>query len=995
MNEILLSILFVGLLLLSGCGGSNDQEKIERALGKANTFYRQGLFKDALTHYQEALALAPTNPEILVAEGMAYERLQLNRDALTAYEEALRFDPKNETACRQKALILVKDGKVQEAETFVTSLESKPGMEKVIPYLKGEIARARNEWDKAVQFYEQANQARPGMREVIAALSISYQRTGKDQQAIQLLDDFLKLTPNDTQAAGELASLYERKGELPRAIDILTQAAKAQPNAAPLHSSLAHLYFANGQIQNAEQETREALRLDPDDALGLYVSGCLALKSDNNTQALKDLESAVKRRPGDENFKKTYREAQIATGEVVEKVKVAAQKIQRQGANPALLLELADAYIYQGESEKALEQTAEVLKQDPENKNAHLLEALSFVSLGRFPEADRSLQSVSDKQDVRYQAMEGVIRQDANQLSAAVEKLNAASATQVWGGYFESLGLLYGGKISKGLEQLDTLIQKNETFGAAVYEMAKVYQTLNEPKLALALYQRLSTTFPESTKPLILSARTMVGIGELERAKIVLDGVLKRDAKNRDALFLLGTVHLQEQNYEEGAKVFEALTVGATESQTTRSFYQSVLAKTQVYNRQYKKALEGYNTLIAANPQHSAAYIEKSLAEMALGLGKEALETCQTALKASTDTSVLNVVQAVILQQIGQAGEGLKIFTQEFSSGKWEKGAMQRLVPILVNLQVSAGQYDQAKETTQKSGFSPILINYMNQSIEMAREKKSDLRQLSLALLFSFYQWPDAALGIYEDLARDYPNDRLMLVYLADAQALAGRHEDAVKTYTKGLDIDPNDAYFLEKRGASYQKMGKYDSAVKDFSSALAVTPENASLHFQIGGLYESQNLNEDAIASYRTVVKLNPGQMVTAAAMNNLAWLLSQNEKTRAEALDYARKALDAMPVNPQTGIKDGNTLDTVGWVYFLAGQTEEARKHIEQALAVLPTHPTINYHLGRVYEELKLSKAAVIQYSKAIDFGKEDFKEADDARIRATRLATELEGK
>jgi tetratricopeptide (TPR) repeat protein len=992
MKETGMSILLVGMLLMSGCGGSSDQEKVDRALGKANTFYRQGLFKDALTHYQEALALAPTNAEILVAEGLAYEGLQLNRDALTAYEEALRYDPKNETACRQKALILVKDGKVQDAEAFVASLESKSGMDKVIPYLKGEIARAKNEWGKAVQFYEQANQARPGTREIIAALSTAYERTGKDQQAIELLDDFLKTSPNDVQAAGELASIYERKGEISRAIDILSQASKAQPNAAPVHSALAHLYLENDQTQNAEQASREALRLDPDDAMGLYVSGSLALKAGNNAQALKDLESAVKRRPNEELFRKAYREAQIATGEVVEKVKAVSQKIQKQGTSPSLQLELADAYIYQGEPEKALERTAEVLKQDPDNKNAHLLEALAFVSLSRFPNADQALQAVNDKQDVRYQAMEGVIRQDANQLSAAVDKLNAASATQVWAGYFRALGLLYGGKISKGLEELDSLIQKNETFGAAVYEMARVYQVLNEPQLALALYQRLAATFPESTKPMILSARTLVRIGHLERAKIVLDGVLKREEKNRDAFFLLGTIYLQEKKFEEGAKVFESLIASATDNQTNKTFYQSVLAKTLVYDRQYKKALDGYDTIIAAYPKQSAAYIEKSLAQMALGQDKEALETCQAALKASTDTNVLNVVQAVILQQMGQAAEGLQLLTRELSGGKWENAATRKLVPIQVNLQVSAGQYDTAKETVQKSGFPPVLVSYMTQSVEMAQQKKSDLRQLSLALLFSFYQWPDAALGIYEDLARDYPKDKLMLVYLGDAQGLAGRHEDAVKTYTKGLEVDPNDAYFLEKRGASFAKLGRYDSAVKDLSSALAVTPENASLQFQIASLYESQNLTEDAIASYRTVVKLNPDPIMTAAATNNLAWLLAQNEKTRAEALEYAKKALETIPVNPRTGVKDGNVLDTVGWIYFLAGQYEEARKHIEQALTALPTHPTINYHLGRVYEELKQPKVAVIQYSKAIDFGKENFKEADDARLRATRLATEI---
>lgn len=992
MNQIRLSLLLVGLLLVCGCGKSNDQEKVERALGKANTFYRQGLYKDALTYYQEALAIEPSNTEILVAEGLAYEGMQLNRDALAAYEEALRYDPRQETACRQKALLLVKDGKVEEAESFVASLETKEGMAQVTPYLKGEIARARSEWDKAVQFYQQADQARPGTREIVAALSTAYQRTGKDPEAIRLLEEFLTTHPEDVQAAGELATLFQRKGDLPKAIDILSNTIKTQPNAAPVHAALANLYLESDKLDNARIEAQEALKLDPNDPMGLYVTGSLALKSGNNAQALKDLESAAKRMPNSEAFRKAYREAQLATGEIVEKVKVASQKIQQQGASPALLLELADAYIYQGEPEKALEQIATVLKQEPDNKNAHLLESLAFLSLGRFPEADRAMQAVGDKQDVRYQAIEGVIRQDAGELSAAVDKLSSSTATQMWGGYFRALGLLYGNQIGKGLEELDALIQRNETFGAAVYQMATVYQTLNEPQLALALYQRLSGTFPESLKPQILSARTLVVLNQLERAKIVLDGVLKRDAKNRDALFLLGTIHLQEHNYKEGARVFEALVSSATGAPTTLLHFQSILAKTLVYDHQYKKALEEYDRIIKAVPNHSATYIEKCLTQMVLGQDKESLETCQTALTSSTDTSVLNVVQAVILQQMGRADEGLKILNGELESGKWQKGAAQRVMPILVNIQVSSGQYDQARETIQKSEYPPVLKGYMTQSVDTAQQKKSDLRRLSLGLLFGFYQWPDAARGIYEELVQENPKDILMLTYLGDAQALAGQHDEAAKTYSRGLEIAPNDIYFLEKRAASYARAGHDDNAVKDLSAALALTPDNPSLHFQIGSLYESQNLVEDAIASYKTVLKLNPNPVMSVASLNNLAWLMAQNEKTLPEALEYAKKTLEAVPVNPKTGLKDGNMLDTVGWVYFLSGQYEEARKLIEQARMALPTHPTVNYHLGRIFEELKQPKVAVIQYSKALEFGKENFKESDDARLRAMRLAAEL---
>ena len=48
------------------------------------------------------------------------------------------------------------------------------------------------------------------------------------------------------------------------------------------------------------------------------------------------------------------------------------------------------------------------------------------------------------------------------------------------------------------------------------------------------------------------------------------------------------------------------------------------------------------------------------------------------------------------------------------------------------------------------------------------------------------------------------------------------------------------------------------------------------------------------------------------------------------------------------------GNIYDVIGWAYFKAGRTEDARHTLERALALTEYNRNVRYHLGQVYEQL-----------------------------------------
>ncbi|MDL1951700.1 tetratricopeptide repeat protein, partial [Acidobacteria bacterium ACD] len=107
---------------------------------------------------------------------------------------------------------------------------------------------------------EAADRLRPGSRETQYALAEAYQRTGKPEDAINLLEQMLRTNPAEFVAAGQLSTIYQNRGETGKAIQILTQTSQANPQLAPLRSALADLLLTSNMDEEASKEVQEALK---------------------------------------------------------------------------------------------------------------------------------------------------------------------------------------------------------------------------------------------------------------------------------------------------------------------------------------------------------------------------------------------------------------------------------------------------------------------------------------------------------------------------------------------------------------------------------------------------------------------------------------------------------------------------------------------------------------------------------------------------------------
>jgi tetratricopeptide (TPR) repeat protein len=759
---------------------------------------------------------------------------------------------------------------------------------------------------------------------------------------------------------------------------------------------LADLYLASENKVEAERLGQEALAINPDHPIALYVLAMIAIGKEDYATAIRDLEVAMERLPTDERLRKAFREARMASGQIIDPVKKATSRIADQGESTDATLELADAFLFTGDPESAMTELRKVMGNDPENNKAHFLETLAYVCLSRPADASPSLQLLHPDIDPRYPVMASLLNKDYSQVLVLAEQMKSASETEPWGAYFKGVGLILTDKFDEGVQELDRISRKYETFGQPLYEIGRFYEEIGEPQLALVIYQRrLMELFQESPRPRYHAARTMMGIGHLERAQLLLDETVRLFPNHRPSRFLLGSLLLRKREFSAATGVFEALVQESSKEANVPLFYKGILAKTLVFDHSYEKALEQYNELIQAQPQVAATYIEKCLSQMVLNRLEEALATCDAGLvSATSDQNILQVVRAVVLQQMDRSEEAQTVITAAVNGSQWDPVASERMIPVRMSIAVSAGQYDLARTLIQNSRENPRIIQYCIDSIALAQDGKSDLRRFNLGLLFSFYQWPDAALVIFGEMVQDYPQDKLFLAFLGESQSLAELEEDAYNTYSKAVSLAPDDTYFLERKAVAASRSGRFDEAVSQFLAAITLEPETARLHFQLARLYETQGLVQDAIDRYRVVLTVNPPPGEKIAAHNNLAWLLAENKDTLPEALQNAEAAMELAPENPRTKEKDGNILDTVGWIKFLSGIVDEAQSFIQRALKVLPNNPTITYHLGRIYEEKLETVAAMHLYLKSVDYNPE-YPEADDAKMRAARMYEMLSAK
>lgn len=240
----------------------------------------------------------------------------------------------------------------------------------------------------------------------------------------------------------------------------------------------------------------------------------------------------------------------------------------------------------------------------------------------------------------------------------------------------------------------------------------------------------------------------------------------------------------------------------------------------------------------------------------------------------------------------------------------------------------------------------------------------------------------DAALALARELVEEFPDNPRARQVLGNTQFAAGDFAAAEATLgdlANETGIGTDILQFARVLGAQ----GKGDDARQAIDDGLTKTPDNGDLLWAKASYLERDNDIDAAIEIYERLYEANSASPIIA---NNLASLLATyrtDEASLERAFVVARRL---------RGTNRAPFQDTYGWILFRRGEAEEALTYLEPAAEALGGDPIVQYHLGRIYEELGRSEDAISQYETVGELAEEadQREQIADAASRREALST-----
>jgi len=222
-------------------------------------------------------------------------------------------------------------------------------------------------------------------------------------------------------------------------------------------------------------------------------------------------------------------------------------------------------------------------------------------------------------------------------------------------------------------------------------------------------------------------------------------------------------------------------------------------------------------------------------------------------------------------------------------------------------------------------------------------------------------QWPQATAVAKEAVAK-VPQNRDLKLVLASQMADEGQSEQALSDVRSMIKGTPQDREVYVALAQMYSRLKKWPEAEDSVNHAeqLSSKPDDKEyVLFLEGSIYERQKKFDEAESVFKRVLNLDPQN---ANALNYLGYMLADRGVKLEEALSYIKKAVQLDPSN-------GAYLDSLGWAYFKLGNYDVAEEQLRKASDKMNTDPTVQDHLGDLYQKTGRLKLAAVHWERALE--------------------------
>ena len=507
----------------------------------------------------------------------------------------------------------------------------------------------------------------------------------------------------------------------------------------------------------------------------------------------------------------------------------------------------------------------------------------------------------------------------------------------------------------------------------------------NVLKLAIEQYEQIVKIEPDNVDDHLLLGRLYRLNNDLQKAEGELKIAVKLDPDSEEAVTTLALLYSDEGDTSHALQVLSAVpdtgrsaklyaALGATYEQ--RKDYKSAidaykhaiqldrdnldairgLAENLLNDGQIDAALDQYKVIADANPEDAQTYLRISEIYRRQGKYDEALESLKKAEAMVPDALEVPYNIAVVYQAQTRYDEAIKILqdllkkTEKADSSYSQADRNNRGIFIerLGMVYRDQENYQAAAETFRKmiplgddnarTGYQDIIDTY--------REAK---------------QWPQAT-AVAKEAVQKLPDDRDLRMVLDAQLADIGDPDKPLADVRSLLKGTPEDREVYVRLAIMYTRLKRWSDAEEALNKAelLSTKPEDKEyIYFLRGSTYEREKKYDEAEAEFKKVLAANPQSAVT---LNYLGYMNADRGVQLEDSLNYIKQAVSMEPTN-------GAYLDSLGWAYFRLGKYDLAEENLTKASLHMNSDPTVQDHLGDLYQKTGHLKLAAAHWERAVE--------------------------
>jgi tetratricopeptide (TPR) repeat protein len=506
----------------------------------------------------------------------------------------------------------------------------------------------------------------------------------------------------------------------------------------------------------------------------------------------------------------------------------------------------------------------------------------------------------------------------------------------------------------------------------------------NVLKLAIEQYEQIVKIEPGNVDDHLLLGRLYRLNNDLQKAEGELKTAVKLDPDSEEAVTTLSLLYSDEGDTTRALQVLSSVpdtgrsaklyaALGATYEQ--RKDYKSAidaykraiqmdrdnldairgLAENLLNDGQIDAALDQYKVIADANPEDAQTYLRISEIYRRQGKYDEALESLKKAEAMVPDALEVPYNVAVVYEAQARYDEAVKILQDllkktekpENSYSQADRNNRAIFIERLGMVYRDQENYQAAVETFRKMiplGDENARTGYQN-VIDTYREAK---------------QWPEATAAAKEAVQK-LPDDRELRMVLDAQLADTGDPEKPLADVRSLLKGKPEDRDVYLRLSIMYTRLKRWSDAEESLNKAeqLSTKAEDKEyVYFLRGSTFEREKKFDQAEAEFRKILAANPQ---SAATLNYLGYMNADRDVRLEESLNYIKTAVSLEPTN-------GAYLDSLGWAYFKLGKYDLAEENLNKASLRMGSDPTVQDHLGDLYQKTGRLKLAAVHWERAV---------------------------